>query len=202
MNPILRTGDGIHVVPYDGKEIRRGDVIVFIPSGGDSRIVHRVISVDSQGIRTRGDNCSHIDPWALSPQHIIGRVVSVQRRGRRCRIVGGSMGLCLAVVVRAINRVDSSASSMLRPIYHRLGRTGIFRRWVPCWLETRVVSFNRPAGRELQLLIGHRVIGRWLPGRSHWHIRRPFRLIVDEASLPENPSKLSLGRCPYGGSRC
>jgi hypothetical protein len=51
-------------------------------------------------------------------------------------------------------------------------------------------------GKELQLLMGRRVIGRWLPGMSRWHIRRPFRLFVDEASLPENPARGSVVRSP------
>jgi hypothetical protein len=44
--------------------------------------------------------------------------------------------------------------------------------------------------------MGRRVIGRWLPGMSRWHIRRPFRLFVDEASLPENPARGSVVRSP------
>jgi hypothetical protein len=54
-----------------------------------------------------------------------------------------------------------------------------------------VISLNRDAGTELQLVMGRRVIGRWLPGKSGWNIRRPFRLFVDEESLPENKTEVS-----------
>jgi hypothetical protein len=40
--------------------------------------------------------------------------------------------------------------------------------------------------------MGRRVVGRWLPGMTRWYIRRPFRLFVDEESLPENPGKDSV----------
>ena len=57
-----------------------------------------------------------------------------------------------------------------------------------------MISLNRDGETELQLLMGRRVIGRWLPGRTGWSIRRPFRLFVDEAALPENPAKGSVVR--------
>jgi hypothetical protein len=59
-------------------------------------------------------------------------------------------------------------------------------------MRPRVISFNRDAGAELQLVMGRRVIGRWLEGKSGWNIRRPYRLFVDEESLPENPGKVSV----------
>jgi len=58
-------------------------------------------------------------------------------------------------------------------------------------MRPRVISFNRDAGTELQLVMGRRVIGRWLEGKSGWNIRRPFRLFVDEAALPENKEEVS-----------
>jgi hypothetical protein len=34
------------------------------------------------------------------------------------------------------------------------------------------------------LLLGNRVIGRRPPDKDQWHISRPFRLFIDESSLP------------------
>jgi hypothetical protein len=59
-------------------------------------------------------------------------------------------------------------------------------------MKARAISLSHTAGTELQLLMGRRAIGRWLPGKSGWNIRRPFRLFVDEESLPENPGKVSV----------
>ena len=61
---------------------------------------------------------------------------------------------------------------------HGLKARGFLRRRV-----TRVISFNRPEGIELKLFIGHRVIGWLLPGKKERHIRRPFRVFVDEGFL-------------------
>ncbi|MGD8776215.1 MAG: hypothetical protein PVF76_16570 [Syntrophobacterales bacterium] len=62
-----------------------------------------------------------------------------------------------------------------------------------------MISFNRDAGTELQLVMGQRVIGRRLEGKTRWHIQRPFRLFVDETSLPENKTEVSGFRCQVSG---
>ena len=38
MNPLLRAGDGLRIIHYDGKPISRGDVIVFVPPAAFSAI--------------------------------------------------------------------------------------------------------------------------------------------------------------------
>jgi hypothetical protein len=189
MYPALKPGDWLQIIPYNGQNVRRGDVIVFVPPGSKSRIVHRVVSLDAAGIKTRGDSNYDVDQWILGPAHILGRVVSAKRGKSRRRIFGGLTGWLCHLIVRALNLFNSSVSAVLRPSYDRLANSGIFRRCLPEQMRPRVISLNRAAGKELQLLIGKRVIGRWPPGRSRWHIRRPYRLFVDEASLPENKSK-------------
>jgi hypothetical protein len=189
MNPTLKSGDGINVIPYGKRKIRIGDVIVFPSPKGHHNVIHRIISVDSQGIRTRGDNNSNIDPWTLCHDGIIGHVFRVQRGNRRRSIHGGLRGLLYSLGIRATRMIDSKISSLLHPAYHWLARTGALRPLLSGRMQTRVLSFDRSNGTELQLLMGRRVIGRLLPGRSQWVIRRPFRLFVDEAALPENPSK-------------
>jgi hypothetical protein len=191
MNPLFKAGDRLEIISYDQEKIRAGDVVVFISPEDGSKVVHRAVSVDSYGIKTRGDNCNQIDPWILKREQILGSVVSAQRGNRRRRIFGGPLGRLFAAKVRVIHRLDSYVSDLLRPAYHALARGSIFTRLLPAHRRPRVVSFDRAAGTELQLLIGRCVIGRWLPGNKGWHIRRPFRLFVDETSLPENKEEVS-----------
>jgi signal peptidase len=121
-------------------------------------------------------------------------VVSAQRGNRRRRIYGGPLGRLFAVTVRVIHAIDSRVSYLLRPVYNELAKVGISIRLLPAQMRPRVISFDRAAGKELQLLMGRWVVGRWLPGRTRWNIRRPFRLFVDEEALPENPGKVSVVR--------
>ena len=188
MRPLLKPGDRLQVISYHRQRIRRGDVVVFLPPGGPAKIIHRVVSAGSHGIKTRGDNCSRVDQWVLSPDRILGRVVYKLKGRRRRRVFGGSLGHLLGVAIRAINGIDQGVSVLLRPAYEWWTRAGMFRRLLPAQMTPRIISFARPEGTELQLLMGRWLIGRRLPGRSRWYIRRPFRLFVDENSLFENPS--------------
>jgi signal peptidase I len=198
MNPTLKAPEKLHVVPYKERKIKRGDVVVFFSPESHRMVVHRVISVDARGCRTRGDYNRDSDTWILGPERIVGRVVSAQLGNRRRTISGGMRGLLYSSRLRAIYLMKSKIYSLLGPTYHRLAGAGLLRRWLPWYEQSRVVSFHRPAGTELQLLIGRRVIGRLLPGRREWEIRPPFRLLVDEAKIPggapPQPEIEELGR--------
>jgi len=184
MNPTLRVGDGLRVIPYGDSRIRVGDVVVFRHPERQHNVVHRVVSVDTQEVRTRGDNNNRVDTWILRPDEIIGRVVFAQRKSRNITIHGGAWGRICVPAHRVIKRVNVTVSRILHPAYHRLAKSGVFRRWLPPQMKTRVVCFKRPSGTEQQLLMGRCVIGRRLSGQDQWQIRRPFRLFVNEASLP------------------
>jgi hypothetical protein len=196
MNPLLESGDQLEIVSCNREKIRVGDVVVFYSPEDETKVVHRVVCSDSDGIKTRGDNCSHTDDRVLRYEDILGRVISATRGNRRFRVFGGPLGHSFAMAIRAIKNIDSILSPLLQPLYQRLAGGGGFRRWLPGRMRPRVISFNRGEGKELQLLMGRRVIGRSLPGMTRWHIRRPFRLFVDEASLPENTAKGSIVRGP------
>jgi hypothetical protein len=193
MNPTLKFPEKLQVVPYKGRKIKRGDVVVFISPENHRMVVHRVISVDDKGLRTRGDHNRDSDPWILGPEHIVGRVVSTQLGNRRRTISGGTRGRLYTSRLKAIRLIDSKICALLGPAYHRLAGAGLLRRCLPRRVQTRVLSLHRPVGTELQLLMGRRVIGRLSPGRNEWEIRPPFRLLVDEAKLPGVESPQSKG---------
>ena len=104
MNPILKKKDILEVIPYKKKPIRCGDVVVFVcPKGGDKLVVHRVISIDSKGIRTRGDNNNCIDPWYLSSQDILGYVARIKRQSWPLPVHRGVKGQLSSFAYRKIH---------------------------------------------------------------------------------------------------
>jgi hypothetical protein len=190
MLPTLRAGDALWVVSYDGTRIRRGDVVVFCPPLGAEpevgpHVVHRVVAVEAPGVRTRGDNNRGPDPWVLRVDDILGRVVAVRRGSRWVRVQGGLWGAAWARALAVLRALDRAASHALHPAYHRLAQAGVFSTLLPDCLRPRVLSFERPGGAEKLLVLGRRVIGRRPPAVGQWQIQRPFRLFVDESSLPE-----------------
>ena len=79
MQPNLLDGDTVVVAPARENELRRGDVV--LTEGKDGLRVHRFISSDTTGgIVTRGDAGQENDP---EPQKLAGRVVTIERGGRK-----------------------------------------------------------------------------------------------------------------------
>lgn len=55
------------VVPVE--DLRVGDVITYVPpagSGIDHLVTHRIVAIDGNELRTRGDAVGHDDPWTFT----------------------------------------------------------------------------------------------------------------------------------------
>jgi signal peptidase len=184
MSPLFRPGDRICFEPCRIEDLRRGDVIIFNAPGQEERVVHRVVSTGPVGIRTKGDANLSRDSWAIRQEDILGRAVSVERGGRTIPVAGGLAGHLAARILGMLRRLDHRSSWVLHPVYHFISRSGILRRLFPASMAPRIINLKRQYGTEKQLLMGKKVIGRRLPGDRAWRIRRPFRLFVDERTLP------------------
>jgi signal peptidase I len=184
MFPTLKTGDILRVVPYKERAVRIGDVVLFHSPYGRIPIVHRIVSFDKRGIRTKGDNKIAIDNCFLKPHEITGRVVWTQRGKRRITIFGGFYGRVYALSLDTVKRVDLVLSTILRPFYRWFIRKGVLRHLFSPWIRIRVLCFKHQEGMEMQLHFGRRVIGKRISGQTQWHIQRPFKLFIDESTLP------------------
>lgn len=181
MNPTLCELDVLEIAPYGDQPVRVGDVILFVPPDWNRPAVHRVVRLTPDGIRTRGDNNNRMDTWVLRPENVIGQVVRAARGRRERTIYGGGTGRLWAVGV-TIYKVLVKFPSLF---YHLLARSGFLRYLLPLQKRMRIITINRPAGKELQLLQGHWLVGRYKPGMQHWWIQCPFRLFIDVDSLPQ-----------------
>jgi len=184
MIPTLKTGDVLKVVTYNKRKICAGDVIAFRSPRKGRFTVHRVVSVDQRGVRTKGDSDLKRDDWVLHPDEVIGRVVSVWRGKKKITICGGLGGQLYALALWAAKCADHALITVLRPFYIWLAEQGILRKVFPNLNRPQIYSFKTREGTELKLRLGSRVIGRCNSGQDKWHIRRPFRLFIDETTLP------------------
>lgn len=183
MNPALKTGDILSIASYGSRKIRKGDIILFRNPEGEDTIVHRVLSVNSKGVRTKGDNNIEMDPWILQPDHIIGRVVSRKRNNNCARIHGGIPGGTFGFLMGVLHKFNPTVSKILHPVYHKLAESGIGIECMKFLPKIRILSFDGPNGRELQIFMGNHLIGRRFEDGDPWQIKRPFRLVVDETTL-------------------
>jgi SAM-dependent methyltransferase len=184
MGCLFRDGDRLVIGPCEIAEIRKGDVVVFTAPGDDKRIVHRVIAVGPDRFQTRGDSNPGADPWSLGRENLIGCVTAFERNGRLHSVTGGRRGRLRALLTGTIRRIDHHSSSVFHPIYRGLYRSCILRRLVPGSLSPRVILLRKDGSTEMQLLMGRKVVGRCLAEENEWKIRRPFRIFVDESTLP------------------
>lgn len=182
MRPLFRPGDSLLLETCDSGEIRPGDVVVFPHPRTGKRVVHRVLAVKKEGLTTKGDNSLTPDGWTISPGEVVGRVVAVRRQGRLLPVPRREP--LSQPWFHAGRRLDRVLSRWLHPLYHRLAGSRLLKdRW-PNWLKPRLLCFARPEGEEWQLWLGSLLIGRRQPRQGEWSIRRPFRLLLDPATLP------------------
>ena len=184
MRPTLSAPALLEIEPYQGRSIQCGDVIVFYPPQEEEPVAHRVVSLDDRGIKTRGDARNEPDLYVLTPQNVIGQVVYARAGKKRRRIHGGAVGRAIGRWLRIRAALGKGCSAPLRSVYHLLGRSGMFRVWLPARLRIRVLAFNRADGKELHLFMGKRLIGQLPVGETSWRIKPPYKLFVDELYLP------------------
>ncbi|MCJ7739431.1 MAG: signal peptidase I, partial [Anaerolineae bacterium] len=195
MNPTLREPDLVDVRPYGTRPIQRGDVIYYRQPEDDKMVVHRVVGVSSGSVRTRGDNNLVADPYLLHVEDIRGQVIGAQRGSRRRSIAGGWRGMGMAYGLRLWHYIRRAIAACLGGLYRALTRSGVLLRLLPKRLRPRVVVFDSLARPAYKLLMGSREIGRYDYRDRRWQIRRPLRLLVQEAELPHpEPPQPALAR--------
>jgi len=185
MYPTLHILDALFILPYTGRAIRRGDVVIFI-APDQKKVAHRVVLITKQGIMTRGDNNLSIDDRTLSPEDLIGQVITAKRGNHKLRVYGGSVGLILGMKSHMICWMKYCLIHVLKPLYDYACISGLFKIWVPASLKPRVLYFCHSGNVKMQLLMGQKSIGSYDLEKKLWRIKPPYRLFVDEASLPND----------------
>jgi hypothetical protein len=183
MSPTLKPADVLHVAPCAPGSISVGDMVVFEPETGGTPVVHRVVAMDGQRVRTRGDANADPDPLPIAWDRILGRVVYADGVDGVRPIHGGVRGRIAASLVAMRSAAARVISRVLHRPYMLLAGSGVFRLLRPALPEVRAVAFQREDGIELRLFLGQTPIGLLRPTRGRWLIRRPFRLIVDQDML-------------------
>jgi signal peptidase I len=88
MRPYIRSGDFVIVSSVDPSAVKIGEIVFYIAEH-NSVMVHRIIGWRRKnGVRhafIKGDACFG-PPDKVSVQNILGRVVSIERNGRKKRL--------------------------------------------------------------------------------------------------------------------
>ena len=94
--------DASRVRMEEALRVRFGDVLVY--RNGTFLVAHRVVGIRrGPPYRTKGDGLPHLDPALVDASHVHGRVVEIEREGKRYRTdrTGGRMYARLVGAVSA-----------------------------------------------------------------------------------------------------
>ncbi|BAI60954.1 conserved hypothetical protein [Methanocella paludicola SANAE] len=190
MYPLFRDLDVLYIAPCNN--IQSGDVIVFKwKDEYDSQIIaHRVISIHQNGVTTKGDNNILPDRGFRTPEYIMGMVYYVKHGKRISRVYNGGCGIIFSKIYGYILSVNALLLKVLNWPYRILSRFGICRAILPRFIKYRVITIKRPDGDELLLVVGQHMLGKYVPATGKWNIRPPFRLFIDDKSLPKPSEKI------------
>ncbi len=109
MSPHVRGSDVLSLTPIGHRPVRLGDVVAFARPDG-RLVIHRVIAIKGERLRTRGDAASQPDAW-IARAALLGRVEKIHRHSRLARWGLGPERWLLAVLSRA-----GLLRPLLRPI--------------------------------------------------------------------------------------
>jgi len=185
MNPTLTKQDLLEIAPYQEKPLKVGDVVLFQTSNSYKYVIHRIVNITHDGYKTKGDNSDLNDPWTLPKKHIYGRIIAAHQ-GDKCRkIAGGFFGrlTCMSCLMR--RKTNGIIVKLLGPIYRPFCTDGFLHWLIPVRLTPQVATFQSNTNTSHTLLLGKRIIGSYDESLLQWQIRRPYRLFVDESSLPK-----------------
>ena len=126
MRPLIQNGDLLTARPIDGRSACIGD-IVFYTTARDSVVVHRMIGRRRNSGRTivlvKGDACCG-SPDRIAPENILGRVISIERRGRIKRLD--------TVWQKALSLIFAAASTLMLwilPAFFGNKKMRLHERW-------------------------------------------------------------------------
>ncbi|MDZ4132664.1 MAG: SynChlorMet cassette protein ScmC [Dethiobacteria bacterium] len=184
MNPTFFEPEMLTVKPYIDKTPRRGDIICYHVPEKDEGIVHRVIGFSDSALKTRGDNNAKPDDYTVDITAVMGRVIAARRENEIRLVRGGFAGVVTMHLYRIYRKANRTFSHLFYQSYRGLAASGLIRIFKPHKMRFRVVVFERYATKHPKLILNGRTVGSFDYRKKEWKINRPYRLFIDEKSLP------------------
>jgi len=183
MYPTLQAGDGIELYTYKApSEMRVGDVIVYPHPNGSVDVVHRIIRINPDGVITRGDNNNKIDPYTVSFDDIIGKVIAAKRRDRYLCIRGGRTGFLIHRLMLLRKYTRPWVLLPFRMVSNAVAAWGVLNVFHSA-LNLQIVRVRRNHRDQCILVSGNRAVCRQLADTVEWQIRFPYKLFVNKRRL-------------------
>ena len=173
MVPTFKTGQVLYIRPVS-RDIQAGDVIVY--HKGDHYVVHRVHSVHSGGVRTRGDNNPMEDEAPIPLENVIGVVEKVDDWGDIRPVSGGKRGLWQARAYWSMRALYRKMLPWLGAPYRWLKK----RRWVNRVWQPAItrIHLQTSSGMVIKYVSHGKTVATWKPEIGRFTCRKPYDLVI------------------------
>jgi hypothetical protein len=175
MTPTFQVGDLLYI--NDSPEnLAAGDVIVFQGSPEEGIVVHRITSIQADGVRTRGDNNRLPDADLQMTGKIIGRVEAFKHHNLLNLVKSGRGGLWTARVRWAIGALRRTIGRLSIGPYRLLKKSGLTPRiWKPAIVR---LGLENEQGSLIKYIYKHKAVATWEPERAKFKCLKPFDLVL------------------------
>ena len=175
MAPIFKNGDLLYL-SLEKHDFSAGDIIVFSKLEKSNFVVHRIVAKTDQGYVTRGDHNLRTDEDVVPFKHVIGKVIGVEKQGKRISVTGGRRGLCLARLRWSLQASYTSSLPWLGAPYRWLkARRWVGRVWHP---HITTVQLQTPDGTMIKYVVRGKTVATWQPELKRFLCSRPYDLII------------------------
>lgn len=177
MQGTLCKGDIVNVDCISFESILTGDIIVYAEQAHDDlKTIHRVVSISPKELITQGDNCPNPDSHPVTKQHLIGKVSTVDRKGKPRQIAGGATGLRHATKLRTIKQFKTLLYPILHPPYLFIGKIIVKHlNWQP---KIHQIQIKSSSGTITKQIHNNKTIAHWNPRTKEWCCKKPYDLIL------------------------
>lgn len=177
--------DGDRLIFDRDSPIKRGDVIVYPEPRRSRYIIHRVVHMTGDVVRTAGDNNWNLDSYSIDRRSIVGKVIRIRRLDTISSVRGGFRGRLYFWYMVFIHRRIRVILLQGKPLYELLVHGAIFGRLFAPFLDIRPVVLIKEGKPEIRLFLNNHYVGIRRRADRPWSIRAPFRFFIDPDTLPE-----------------
>lgn len=201
MAEITYTGTSMFPTFVDGDRLiyrrqniyRGGDVILYLEPDSEERyIIHRVIRVEGDNLRTAGDNNPETDHYILEQKQVMGRIVKMTRAGQETEVWGGKRGFLCYWYARKGRGFIQALYYQIAPTY--LKAAGLINPILSSVVTTRpVIVILKDSRIRIWLCVFHHCAGWWNHTAKEWYIRPEYRFFINPAQLPDHQELIKEG---------
>jgi len=117
MEPVISEKDVVVVLPSDYAQLEKGDIIAYKHEveGKEFLFTHRIVDINDDGFRTKGDALDEIDPYFVKPTEIVGVFkFKIPYLGTFFRFANTTPGFILLIIIPASLIIASEIKNIIR----------------------------------------------------------------------------------------